>query len=104
MDNGVLECRYHGWQFGADGGCVANPQASEAQKAGSVGSPTTCLRTFPTQVSVWPIGQCLDHQKNRTCLRFFSAHVSAWPIGERKLCVVDNCLQISTHQLSVSWA
>ena len=55
MDNGVLECRYHGWQFSADGGCVANPQASEAQKAGSVGSPTTCLRTFPTQVSLWAI-------------------------------------------------
>ncbi len=43
MDNGVLECRYHGWQFSAqDGSCIANPQSGRPAKA--------CLDMYPTQV------------------------------------------------------
>jgi hypothetical protein len=42
MDNGVLECRYHGWQFSSEGSCIANPQSGRPAKA--------CLDMYPTQV------------------------------------------------------
>lgn len=46
MDNGVLECRYHGWQFSSEGSCIANPQSGRPAKA--------CLDMYPTQVSPLP--------------------------------------------------
>lgn len=51
MDNGVLECRYHGWQFSSEGSCIANPQSGRPAKA--------CLDMYPTQLKhglvwVWP--------------------------------------------------
>jgi len=44
MDNGVLECRYHGWQFNAQGSCIANPQSGRPAKA--------CLDMYPAQVGL----------------------------------------------------
>ena len=42
MDNDVLECRYHGWQFNAKGDCKFSPQSTKV--------PRACLDMFPAQV------------------------------------------------------
>eukprot|EP00884_Botryococcus_braunii_P022855 jgi/Botrbrau1/9253/Bobra.180_1s0011.1 len=60
IDNGKLECRYHGWVFDADGKCVQNPQADgPAAEATTLASSRSCLKRYPTRVDdgllwVWP--------------------------------------------------
>eukprot|EP00884_Botryococcus_braunii_P002003 jgi/Botrbrau1/11803/Bobra.0224s0009.1 len=51
LDQGVLECRSHGWAFDGTGKCIRNPQAeTEKARATTCKSKRSCLRTFPTMV------------------------------------------------------
>jgi Rieske [2Fe-2S] domain len=60
LDNGKLECRYHGWVFDAEGKCVSNPQADGLRAEATVtASQRSCLKRYPTRVEdgllwVWP--------------------------------------------------
>ena len=60
LEDGILTCRYHGWAFSGDGGCVANPQAADAKAEATVCSSARArLQTLPCKVEqgliwVWP--------------------------------------------------
>ena len=58
-EEGALVCRFHGWQFGADGNCISIPNANEATAARLCGAASTCATSFPVREEggllwVWP--------------------------------------------------
>lgn len=75
MDNGVLECRYHGWQFNAKGDCIANPQSDGPARA--------CLTLYPTQVwhTPWQNTQCLLPVHGQISLKHLAA-------GKASICLL----------------
>eukprot|EP00232_Nephroselmis_pyriformis_P022294 CAMPEP_0182866418 /NCGR_PEP_ID=MMETSP0034_2-20130328/8194_1 /TAXON_ID=156128 /ORGANISM="Nephroselmis pyriformis, Strain CCMP717" /LENGTH=492 /DNA_ID=CAMNT_0024998745 /DNA_START=41 /DNA_END=1515 /DNA_ORIENTATION=- len=50
IDNGNLECAYHGWEFGGDGKCKTIPQAPEDTVATVTSSPRACATPVPVSV------------------------------------------------------
>ena len=54
--NGVLQCAYHGWEFGVDGQCVRIPQMGRTlcEDSPSVRSERACATSFPAQAGAKP--------------------------------------------------
>ena len=50
LDNGQLQCRYHGWGFDGSGQCTHCPQASPELEERITSTPRGNLQTFPTLV------------------------------------------------------
>jgi len=50
--NGVLQCAYHGWEFGEEGACTRIPQLGPqlCEDSAAVRSQRACATSFPTQV------------------------------------------------------
>lgn len=52
-DDGTLQCTYHGWRFGADGGCVAIPANGEGSPIPSRARLTGAARVQERYGLVW---------------------------------------------------
>ncbi|GKY93747.1 hypothetical protein MPSEU_000341800 [Mayamaea pseudoterrestris] len=60
IENNLLQCAYHGWEFDESGSCVRIPQIGaslrESQSSPALASPRACATSFPvcvTQDLVW---------------------------------------------------
>jgi phenylpropionate dioxygenase-like ring-hydroxylating dioxygenase large terminal subunit len=49
-ESGHLECAYHGWTFGPDGGCSGIPQAPDESRLMAQQSRRACVQSYPTKV------------------------------------------------------
>ena len=68
LQDGRLECRYHGWQFGADGTCQHIPQWPKGRPR----PEAACLKRYPVEARqgvlwVWP-GSARGADPNRIAL------------------------------------
>ena len=54
IEDNVLQCAYHGWEFGASGSCVRIPQLEstrqESQSLSAVTNTRACATSFPVRV------------------------------------------------------
>jgi phenylpropionate dioxygenase-like ring-hydroxylating dioxygenase large terminal subunit len=51
IENNLLQCAYHGWEFNTTGSCVKIPQlGSESQGAAAVSSSRACAQSFPVRI------------------------------------------------------
>ncbi len=66
VEDGILQCAYHGYEFNAAGACIKIPHAStDDAQTRALASPRACAEAFPTKVVggilyVWPDSASAD--------------------------------------------
>ena len=98
VNNGILSCCYHGWEFGAEGKCVNIPSASDDQSIPRKGH----LVPFSARLAYGLVWVCLDEPKfdlptipaeDDASFRRINSPVQLWQASATRM--VDNFLDIA---------